>query len=69
MADPFKPYVGSKGTIVVAFNDGKVTMGQLVKYEDGYLMISGNEDAIGGTNYVPWPNSTVKYFFFKKPDQ
>ena len=44
-------------------------MGQLVKYEDGYLMISGNDDAIGGTNYVPWPNSTVKYFFFKKPDE
>ena len=66
MTNFFKPYTGGKGTIVICFNDGKAIEGTILKEEQGHLLIRTNDaEAVERTYYVPFPNPTIKFYYFK----
>jgi hypothetical protein len=68
MKDLFEKYRDRKGTLVISFNDGTTITGEFVKQDQGFLLISGQVNAVGQICYVPFPNDNIKYMYWKDPD-
>jgi hypothetical protein len=68
MKNIFEQYRDGKGTLVISFNDGTTITGDFVRQEDGFLLISGQVNAIAKTCYVPYPNDNIKYMYWKDPE-